>query len=673
MVSPSRSSFCDALGGIIQTKHVLIFGSESETSKSARIPKERGRFLSPRHSLAVLKERPDRETSNDYLKNARPLLSLGTGKAPVFFRVCGTRGEKPATRARLGSSRIGSMLQELRICNFALIERAAIVPGEGFNVLTGETGAGKSILIAAFGLLLGLRATGDSVGGGAAKALIEGAFDLSNAPRARRFLEEQGLESDDHSLIITREVERSGRSKVRLNGRMATAQTLAQLGEMLVDFHGQHANQHLLKPEAHLGFLDAFGDAKHTQSRQKTRDAFRSWREAERRLSELTQSEQTRAQKLDMLQFQAGEIDKAKLKAGEDEGLEEERQKLSNSEKLRSASALCRDLLLGDDEPGALSLGQRALKSAREIVQVDAQVQLWADQLQSALLELEDVAQSARDYADALDADPHRLEEIEARLYRLGRLKRKYGSSVSEILEHRAQIEIEINDLTLSDEQLALLREEAAKRRSEFFALAEKLSAARQKLAKSFTSAVVSELSGLAMDKARLEIGFGRAENGSNEGVDKIEFLFSANPGQELRPLAKIASGGEISRVMLALRSVLREKRGSDDDEAGVPIVVFDEVDAGIGGLTAEKVGEKMQEIARGHQVFCITHLPQIAKRADHHFRVEKQSGRDFTSVSVVALEGEERVVELARMMGSESKANLQHARELLVDAKVAT
>ncbi|KAJ1683917.1 hypothetical protein LUZ63_020870 [Rhynchospora breviuscula] len=564
------------------------------------------------------------------------------------------------------------MLQELRISNFALIERAAIVPGEGFNVLTGETGAGKSILIAAFGLLLGNRATGDSVGGGAAKAVIEGAFDLADSPRVRRFLEENGLEGDEDSLIITREVEKSGRSKVRLNGRMATAQTLAQVGELLVDFHGQHANQHLLKPEAHLGFLDAFGDAKHGANRQKTREAYRAWREVERRLTELTQNEQARAQKLDMLQFQATEIDKAKLQAGEDEELEEERAKLSNSEKLRSAAGLCRDLLLGDEEPGALSLGQRALKSAKEIQTIDSSIEEWVTQLQSALLELEDVAQSARDYADALDADPHRLEEIEGRLYRISRLKRKYGASVSEILEHRATIETEINDLTLSDEQLAGLRDEAAKRKADFFALAEKLSTARQKLAKSFTAAVVQELGGLAMDKARLEISFGRLENGSNEGVDRIEFVFSANPGQELRPLAKIASGGEISRVMLALRSVLREKRGSDEDEAGVPIVVFDEVDTGIGGLTAEKVGEKMQEIASGHQVFCITHLPQIAKRADHHFRVEKQSGRDFTSVSIVGLEGEDRIVELARMMGSESKANLQHARELLGDARLA-
>ncbi len=563
------------------------------------------------------------------------------------------------------------MLQELRICNFALVERAEIVPGEGFNVLTGETGAGKSILIAAFGLLLGNRATGDSVGVGSTKALVEGAFDLTDSPRVRRFLEEQDIESEDNSLIITREVEKSGRSKVRLNGRMVTAQTLSQLGELLVDFHGQHANQHLLKPEAHLGFLDAFGDAKHAQSRAKVREAFKAWREVLRRLTEMSQNEQARAQRLDMLGFQAGEIDKAKLQPGEDDGLDEERQKLSHSEKLRSASALCRDLLLGDDEPGALSLGQRALKSAREIVVVDASVQPWLDQLQSALLEIEDAAQSARDYADSLDADPRRLEEIEARLYKIGRLKRKYGASVADILEHRASIETEISELTLSDEQIGELKIEVEKKKAEFFALAEKLSSARQKLAKSFTSAVVSELSGLAMDKARLEIGFGRVENGSNEGVDKVEFLFSANPGQELRPLARIASGGEISRVMLALRSVLREKRGSDDDEAGVPIVVFDEVDSGIGGLTAEKVGEKMQQIARGHQVFCITHLPQIAKRADHHFRVEKQSGRDVTSVGVVGLEGEERIVELARMMGSESKANLQHARELLDDAQV--
>ena len=564
------------------------------------------------------------------------------------------------------------MLQELRISNFALVERAEIAPGDGFNVLTGETGAGKSILIAAFGLLLGNRAAGESVGRGGERALVEGAFDLSDAPRARRFLEEQGLDGEDNSLIIAREVERSGRSKVRLNGRMATAQTLAQLGEMLVDFHGQHANQHLLRPEAHLGFLDAFGDAKHAQARAKTREAFRAWREASRRLDEISRDEQARAQRLDMLQFQAGEIDKAKLQAGEDEGLDEERAKLANSQKLRSAAALCRDLLLGDDEPGAVSLGQRALKSAREIEPFDASVQTWANQLQSALLEIEDAAQSARDYADSLDADPHRLEEIEARLYKLSRLKRKYGASVAEILEHRAAIETEIASLTLSDEQIGQLKAEVEKLKSEFFALAEKLSLARQKLARAFTGAVVAELAGLAMDKARLEIGFGRVESGSNDGIDRAEFLFSANPGQEVRPLTKIASGGEISRVMLALRSVLRDKRGSDDDDAGVPIVVFDEVDTGIGGLTAEKVGEKMQEIARGHQVFCITHLPQIAKRADHHFRVEKQSGRDFTSVSVVPLEGDNRVVELARMMGSESKANLQHARELLSDAGVA-
>ena len=564
------------------------------------------------------------------------------------------------------------MLQELRICNFALVERAEIVPGDGFNVLTGETGAGKSILIAAFGLLLGNRATGDSVGVGSSKALIEGAFDVTDSPRVRRFLEEQDLDSEDNLLIITREVEKTGRSKVRLNGRMATAQTLSQLGELLVDFHCQNANQHHLRPEAHLGFLDAFGDAKHAASRTKVREAFKAWREVLRRLTEMSQNEQARAQRLDMLGFQANEIDKAKLQPGEDETLVEERQKLSHSEKLRSASALCRDLLLGDDEPGALSLGQRALKSAREIQLVDASVGPWLDQLQSALLEIEDAAQSARDYADSLDADPRRLEEIEARLYKIGRLKRKYGASVSDILEHRATIETEIGELTLSDEQIGELKIEVEKKKADFFALAEKLSGARQKLAKLFVAAVVQELSGLAMDKARLEIGFGRVENGSNDGVDKVEFLFSANPGQELRPLAKIASGGEISRVMLALRSVLREKRGSDDDEAGVPIVVFDEVDAGIGGLTAEKVGEKMQEIARGHQVFCITHLPQIAKRADHHFRVEKQSGRDFTSVQVVPLEGQERVVELARMMGSESKANLQHARELLEDAHIA-
>ncbi len=556
------------------------------------------------------------------------------------------------------------MLLELRIHNFALIEAAQIAPGVGFNVLTGETGAGKSILIQALGLLIGERAASEQVGRGAPKAIIEGAFDLSDNARARDFLNENGLETSEDSLIIAREVEGNGRSKVRLNGRLSTAAILRELGELLVDFHGQHENQKLLHSEAHLGFLDAFGDKKHAQLRAKTRELYSAWRSAARGLAELSKNEQDRAQRLDMLQFQQTEIANAKLKAGEDDELLEERGRLMNAEKLRESAAMCIGMLYGDDETemGALALANQSLKAARILEATDSAVSAWVESLQSAILELEDAAESARAYNETLEADPNRLDQIESRLSKIGRLKRKYGASVSEIVAYGKGIDAEIKGLSLSDEQIQELREEEAKKSAEFFQSAEELSKNRQKLAVSFASEVVKQLESLAMDKARFELGFERLESGSGDGIDRVEFLFSANPGQSLRPLAKIASGGEISRVMLGLRSVLRDQ----GDGGGAPVVVFDEIDAGIGGQTAEKVGEKLQEIARGRQVFCITHLPQIAKRADHHLRVEKSAGEESTSVSITPQRGDDRIRELARMMGSESAANLEHARVLL-------
>lgn len=554
------------------------------------------------------------------------------------------------------------MLLELRIDNFALIEHTEVAPGGGFNVLTGETGAGKSILIQALGLLIGERAASEQVGRGKSKALVEGAFDLTDNARARQFLEANDVEAEDNALIIAREVDGSGRSRVRLNGRLATATMLRELGELLVDFHGQHENQKLLHSEAHLGFLDAFGDKAHAQTRAQVRELYRAWREVEKRLSDLARNEQERAQRLDMLTFQAKEIDGAKLEAAEDETLAEDRTRLLNSEKLRSTAGECVGALWGDAEAGALSLARQSLKAARELEGTDASVTEWVEQMQSAILDLEDAAECAREYADSLDADPARLEQIEARLFKINRLKRKYGATVADVLEYRAQIETEIQSLGLSDEQIQDLKDEAKAKRDTFFKAADALSATRQKLAHTFGAEVVKQLASLAMDKARFELGFERLEDGSPDGVDGVEFLFSANPGQPLRPLARIASGGEISRVMLGLRSVLRDR----GDGGGAPVVVFDEIDTGIGGLTAEKVGEKLQDIARGRQVFCITHLPQIAKRADHHYRVVKAAGADFTKVSITPLEGAERVHEIARMMGSESKENLEHARVLL-------
>ena len=561
------------------------------------------------------------------------------------------------------------MLLELRISNFALIERAEIAPGTGFNTLTGETGAGKSILIQALGLLLGERAAADQVGATQGKAVVEGAFDLTDAPRARHWLEENGFPVDDDALIVAREVESSGRSRVRLNGRLATATGLRELGGFLVDLHGQHENQQLLSPDAHLLFLDQFGDKSHAELKAKVGAAHKQWRAAARAVAELSRNEQARVQRLDTLQDQAAEIDKARLKADEDDAIAEERARLVNAEGLRLGAAQCVGGLWGDEELGALGLARQSLKAARQIEATDASIGEWVNRMESAILDLEDTAESARAYAETLDADPARLEQIESRLFKINRLKRKYGASVADVLGYRAQIETEIGELNLSDEQIAELKTEAAARKAEYFEIAEKLSDDRKQLALRFSAEVVEQLCGLAMEKARFEIGFERLEKAASNGIDAVEFLLSANPGQPLRPLAKIASGGEISRVMLGLRSVLRDTEA----EHRVPIVIFDEIDTGIGGLTAEKVGEKMSQIARHHQVFCITHLPQIAKRADHHFRVVKAAGDEATTVDVTPLDGPARVEEMARMMGSESRANLEHARTLLKDAGAVT
>ena len=450
------------------------------------------------------------------------------------------------------------MLLDLRISNLALIERAEIQCGAGLNILTGETGAGKSILIHALGLLVGERATADQVGPrtegeGVARARVEGAFDLKDAPRARAFLQQGEFPlEDDAQLLIAREVMADGRGRIRINGQMATASTLRELGSLLVDLHGQHEHQLLLKAETHLSFLDEFGDRAHAGLRLNVRQAFVHYQAARRRLNELTANEQQRAQRLDMLGFQAQEIDTAAPEPGEDVILADERARLMNAEKLREAASLCRGALLGGEEPGASTLLAQALRAAREIETVDGSVAPWVAELQSAIHEIDDAATEARTYADTLEADPLRLEEIEVRLHRLNRLKRKYGDSIERVLELRAQIEEELARLNVSEDELSGLREDSEKQKRTFLQAAETLSQSRRALAKRFEHEVVSHLQTLAMERTRFEVGFTTDENGSEEGVDLVEFLISANPGQPLRPLARIASGGEISRVMLA-------------------------------------------------------------------------------------------------------------------------
>lgn len=565
------------------------------------------------------------------------------------------------------------MLHELRIANLAVIEQAEVAFGPGLNVLTGETGAGKSILISALGLLIGERAAAEQAGNG--KAFVEGVFDLSKSPGAQALLGDQGIELEEgNTLLVTREISAEGRNRVRLNGRLATAGMLREIGLMLVDLHGQHEHQLLLKSESHLEFLDNFGGEEHAKLLQETRLAWQTYQTARKELQEITQNQQQRAQRLDMLQYQVDEIDALAPEDGEDDKLNEERTRLLNAEKLREAAAICRDALQGDEAPGALGLARQALQAAREIETTDNAVSSWVEELQSAIYQLEDAAEEARSYADSLEADPLRLEEIEARLHRLNRLKKKYGDSLTQVLAYRLEIGDELSRLNLSESATEELRDQVEQRRDDYSTTAQKLSRSRRKLAQTLAEEVIAQLQTLAMEHARFEVGFEsvtvQSETATEHGIDKVEFLLSANPGQPPRPLARIASGGEISRVMLALRTVLARTQSNDGKRTPasgkVPIIVFDEIDTGIGGVTAEAVGEKMQELARSFQVFCVTHLPQIAKRADYHLQVVKISDDSHTRVQVRCLQDEERVQEIARMMGRESEANLRHARELL-------
>ena len=583
------------------------------------------------------------------------------------------------------------MLLEISISNLALIQEADLQTGPGFNVLTGETGAGKSILISALGLLVGERAAAEQVGANHDnRALVEGAFDLSHAPQIVEYLREAGFSIEENKLLISREISggegsssgssrnAGSRSRVRINGRLATTSTLRELGALLGDLHGQHEHQLLLNPDSHLAFLDAYGDAKHQKLREAVAQKWQLWHNTQKRLDDLSRSEQQRAQRLDMLQFQADEIDATAPQPDEDEQLFDERLRLLNAEKLREAALLCSESLSGGEAEGALVLVRQALKAARSLEEYDKSVGAWASEIESALYELDDAASEARRYSETLEADPLRLEEIEARLHRLNRLKRKYGDTLNGVLAHRAQIAKELDKLSISEEELSDLRARAATERAAFIEVGEKLSQSRRKWSQSFGTAVVTELQELAMDRARFEAQFEahleRDETGSRDGIDKVEFIFSANPGQPLRPLARIASGGEISRVMLAIRSVLAS--GGQGNKGGdvtvgnrVPTLVFDEIDTGIGGVTAEAVGAKMQQLAQHFQVFCVTHLPQIARRADRHYSVRKQTNDEQTSVSVTLLKGEDRVHEIARMMGHENEANLRHARQMLKDA----
>jgi DNA repair protein RecN (Recombination protein N) len=552
------------------------------------------------------------------------------------------------------------MLRELRIRNFAVIERVAVPFEAGFNVLSGETGAGKSMLIDALLLLGGARAQTDVIRADEETALVEGVFDVDG--EALRILSDAGLAADDGQIVIRRELVRSGRHRAFVNDSPVTVTLLERLGTHLVEVHGQHEQQHWLEPARQLDLLDRFADAEALRALVEQR--FAEYRTAGEELERSRAVERDRAQREDLLRFQLAELDAARLRQGEEEELRIERRRLLHAERLlKGLSEVA--ALLHEDPDAAVTRLRRAARLLQELGRLDPAFAAPAEALEVAAVHTEEALGELRPLRDTASVEPGRLEAIDERLDVLARLKRKYGDTEGAMLALRESAATELDRLARHDEMVAEQERVRARRHAELVEAADALSDRRRGVAGRLQGHVEREVRALGMERAEFGIAIdgGSPNDLTARGWDRVEFRLSANPGEAPRPLARIASGGELSRTMLALHAVLAAADG-------VPTMVFDEVDAGIGGRIAGVVGEKLAAVARHRQVLSVTHLAQIAARADRHVRVRKavRNGRTYASVAV--LDEDARVTELAGMLGGDTKVALSHARELLHAAR---
>ena len=559
------------------------------------------------------------------------------------------------------------MLRELRITNFALIDELCVQFGPGFNVLTGETGAGKSILIDALGLALGTRGEAEQIRTGADEAAVEAAFDL-DSEEARRVLAEGGIECPpDEFLVVRRHLLREGKSKAYLGGRLSSAAVLRTLAEFLIEVHGQHQGAGLTQPSRQRLLLDAYAGV--TSDVASFRALFNRRQALREELDSLQAGEREKAQRLDLLQHQRGEIAAARLIEGEEEELVQERTILAHAEKLHAAAHLGYEGLYGEEGSVAGRLAS-ILSKLREAHAIDPRLREAVEACEAGVASVEEAAVELRDYREGVAFDPERLEQVEGRLHEIGKLKRKYGSSIGEILKFAASAEEELQRLISSEERGQELEREIGALEEVITQRAADLSASRAAAAGRLADAVRRELRALRMDKAAFTVEV-RPRQGSGglrleaTGADEVEFLIAPNPGEELKPVGRIASGGELSRVMLAIKAILA---ASDQ----IPTLIFDEVDVGIGGGMADVVGQKLWLTARERQVLSITHLPQIAALADRHLSISKRVKANRTETSVRVLDGQERVEEIARMLGAKGRSDtpLQHAQEILEAAR---
>ncbi len=552
------------------------------------------------------------------------------------------------------------MLQELHVTNFALIDRLSLSFGAGLNILTGETGAGKSIIIDALGLALGERASGDVVRTGAERALVEASFDLSGAPpEVRARLAEAGLDAEegDDALLVSREIARAGgKSSCRVNGRLMPVSALRAIADGLVDVHGQHEHQALLHADRHIDILDQWCGPAALALRAEVAALSSALNALRREREQLLTDARERARTLDLYRFQQEEILGAKLRPGEEDELAADRSRLANAERL-SAAARTGYGALSD---GALDALNAALAAVTHAAALDDALAPVLEALNGAVSYAEDAAHTLRDYGDAVEFNPERLEEIESRLEALRTLKRKYGETVDEIIGYGAELTEKLDRLENAEARGDELSAAIGKAEAAVGKTAAKLTKARREAGAEFAPKIMRELSDLGMAATRFEVSV-EPQPVTAKGADRVEFLLSPNPGEPLRPLARIASGGEMSRIMLAMKGVLVRA-------GATPTMIFDEVDVGVGGRTAQTIADKLGALAGQAQILCITHLPQIASRADTHFAIEKRVEAGRTTVSVTPLDADGRVEEIARMLGGtrRTEAVVQHAREML-------
>jgi DNA repair protein RecN (Recombination protein N) len=555
------------------------------------------------------------------------------------------------------------MLRELRIKDFTIIDDLTVSFEPGFNVLTGETGAGKSIIVDALGLLLGERASQDLIRSGRTEARIEAFFDGADIP----VLAELGIDAGD-GIILRRTIAGQGKGRAFVNDSPVALATLAAAGRALVDIHGQHEQQGLLKSEAHIGFVDLLGGLGEDVAAVSA--AYQEAAGLREQLKQLSERLRERTHRIDLLRFQQTEIDNANLAQGEKTALEEERGVLANLSKLREASEAAYAMLYGDEGSVVERLGKAATLSS-DIARIDKNAEEARALLASALPLVEDASSSLRGLRDRYDADPRRLDEVEERLELIRRLEKKYGEGIEGVLLYRDTAARELAGLEHADEQRDAREKALAAQETRLRALAEALSGKRKRVAATLEKSIVGELRELGFQKVRFVVEQRLLQEAGPSGIDAVEFLFSANPGEPPRPLVKIASGGELSRIMLGLECLEIEKaapRGTDL----VRTLIFDEVDAGIGGMTAKQVGARLHSLAAAYQVLCITHLPQIAAQANHHLKVDKAISAKEVKVTVASLGARDRREELARMLaGSVTDRSLSHAEELLgIDKK---